>query len=204
MNNDDGQDFEIAKATSKARLADFLSVLDPAIDKRDDILGSTLLNENSSARSKLGKIYALLNDVGEAATRFVACGKGCAGCCKMNVSITSIEAERLAVVTGRKMARLHQPIAHVEDRFAGVPCPFLVDEACSVYEARPYACRAHFSFDTTAYWCQPERAYVGGMGQLTLGGATQAYVGIAERSSVGGFADIRDFFPIISNPTSPP
>lgn len=188
-------DLARAQAHSKARVSEFLARLDPAIDQRDDVIASTLARENSSARSKLGKVYALLSDVSEAAEKFVACGKGCSSCCKMNVSVTSIEAERLAALTGRAMARVAYPIVHEQARFAGIPCPFLVNEECSVYDARPYACRAHFSFDDTAYWCHPDRAYVGGMGQLELGGAKEAYLHIAGRSSLRGFSDIRDFFP---------
>lgn len=188
-------DLERARATSNARVSEFLANLDPAIDRRDDLIASSLERENSSARSKLGKVYALLGDVSKAAAPYVACDKGCSGCCKMNVSITVHEAERLASASGRTMARVTRPVVHEEARFAGVNCPFLVNDECSVYEARPYACRAHFSFDDTAYWCQPERAYAGKMGLLGLGGAKQAYVNIAMRSQLRGFADIRDFFP---------
>lgn len=188
-------DLARAQARSKARVSEFLAKLDPAIDRRDDVIASTIALENSSVRSKLGKVYALLSEVSQAADGFVACGKGCSSCCKMNVSVTSIEAERLASLTGRAMARVQHPVAHAQARFAGVPCPFLVNEECSVYEARPYACRAHFSFDDTAFWCHPDRAYVGGMGQLELGGAKEAYLHIAGCSSLRGFADIRDFFP---------
>lgn len=195
MRASDTDDLERAQAQSNARVSEFLASLDPAIDRRDDLIASSLARENSSARSKLGKIYALLGDVGKAAAPYVACEKGCAGCCKMNVSISVIEAERLAAVTGRAMEPLQHPVSHDEAHFSGVDCPFLVNEACSVYEARPYACRAHFSFDSTAYWCQPERAHAGEMGQLELGGAKQAYMNIVMRSSLHGFADIRDFFP---------
>ncbi|WP_431110171.1 YkgJ family cysteine cluster protein [Variovorax paradoxus] len=196
MNVDKNQDLEASKARSKARVADFLDSLDPAIDRRDDAIASELANENSSARNKLRKIYALLSDVGVAVAPFVACRKGCSGCCKMNISLTSIEAERLAAASGRLMAHPYRTIFHREDKFAGVPCPFLVDDECSVYEARPYACRAHYSFDVSSYWCQPERAYEGEMAQLELGGAKKAYVDIALRTSIRGFADIRDFFPL--------
>lgn len=189
-------DLEQAQAHSKARIAEFLSALDPAIDRRDDCIAQELANENASARTKLGKIYALLGDVSAAVGPYTPCKKGCSGCCKMNVSITSVEAQRLAAAAGRRMTQVRYPIAHPEERFAGVPCPFLVDEACSVYEDRPFACRAHFSFDSSSYWCQPERAYVGEMGQLELGGAKKAYVDIATRTSMHGFADIRDFFPL--------
>jgi len=195
MDIDNKHDLEQARVRSKARVADFLRALDPVIDQRDDRIATDLAHENSSSRTKLRKIYALLGDVSKAAASHVPCGKGCSACCKMNISITSLEAERLAAVTGRRMVGLRHSVVQPEKKFSGVPCPFLVDDECSVYEDRPYACRAHFSFDVTSYWCQPERAYEGGMGQLGLGGANKAYLDIATGTSMRGFADIRDFFP---------
>ena len=79
-------------------------------------------------------------------------------------------------------------------RYLDTPCPFLVQDSCSVYEARPFACRAHFSFDTSAYWCQPERAFDEDMPMMEMGGAKKAYTNIAVSSPLGGLADIRDFF----------
>lgn len=180
---------------SNQRVKAFITALDPSIDKRDDSIAVELAFENSSPRSKLRKIYALLSDATENIQPFVACTKGCSACCKMNVSITSVEAESLATASGKKVAPVHRVPKHAEDKFSGVPCPFLIEDACSVYEVRPFACRAHHSFDLTSYWCQPERAYVKGMGMMRLGGAVQAYQAIATDTRLGGFADVRDFFP---------
>lgn len=110
-------------------------------------------------------------------------------------SISVIEAERLSVLSRRLMTPVKHPIRHSQEEFSGVPCPFLVDDKCSVYEARPYACRAHYSFDTSAYWCHPERSNKGEMSLLQMSGALQAYNEIVGSSPLRGFADIRDFFP---------
>lgn len=192
---EDATEFERAKERSRARLTAFLATLAPNLNARDDHIAGQLGRDNASAKSKLGKIYALMAEVGDAVAPFVACGKGCSACCKMNVSISAIEAERLSAASGRRMVNVAQPIRHSEDRFAGVTCPFLVNDECSVYDTRPYACRAHYSFDTNAHWCQPDRAYVEGMSLLQMGGARQAYNDIVVGSRMGGFADIRDFFP---------
>lgn len=190
-----GSGFEDAKRRSHERLTAFLKNLPTGLNLRDDQIAGQIRRENASARSKLGKIYALMAEVGKAAAPYVACGKGCSACCKMNVSISAIEAERLSAASGRRMAALLHPIRHPEDRYAGEACPFLVDDACSVYEVRPYACRAHYSFDTSDYWCHPERAYNGEMSLLQMGGAREAYNDVVVGSRFGGFADIRDFFP---------
>ena len=192
---ENSSNFEEAKARSRSRLTEFLSAMPKDLDVRDDVIAQQLRCDNSSAKSKLGKIYSLIAEVSQAVQPYVACGKGCSDCCKMNVSISLMEAERLAAVSRKSMAVVNHPVRHSDDRFSGVPCPFLVEDACSVYEARPYACRAHYSFDTSAYWCHPERSYEGEMSLLKMGGTWQAYEEIVLNSRLRGFADIRDFFP---------
>jgi Fe-S-cluster containining protein len=194
-NPENAPDFEEAKARSRTRLTALLSVMPKDLDTRDDVIAEQLRRENSSVKSKLGRIYSLMAEVSQVASPYVACGKGCSDCCKMNVSISIVEAERLAAVSRKPMAMIKHPIRHPEQEFSGVPCPFLVEDSCSVYEARPYACRAHLSFDTSAYWCHPERSNVGEMSFLQMGGARQAYDEIVVSSRLRGFADVRDFFP---------
>ena len=89
----------------------------------------------------------------------------------MNVSISIIEAERLSFISGRNLAAVSRPVRHRSDEFSGIPCPFLQDNACTVYEHRPFACRAHYSFDDTAYWCHPERSNAAEFSLLESGGA---------------------------------
>jgi len=188
-------DFEEAQSRSRSRFSEFLASIPKDLNARDDVIAQQLRRDNSSAKSKLGKIYSLMTEVSQAITPYVACGKGCSDCCKMNVSISIIEAERLSAVSKKLMAIVKHPVRHPDEVFVGVPCPFLVDDACSVYEARPYACRSHYSFDTSAYWCHPARANEGEMSLLHMGGARQAYDEIVVSSRLRGFADIRDFFP---------
>lgn len=186
---------EEAKARSRTRFTEFLLAIPKDLDALDDVIAAQLRRENSSAKSKLGKIYSLISEVGRAVSPYVACSKGCSDCCKMNVSISIIEAERLSVLSRRLMTPVKHPIRHSQEEFSGVPCPFLADDKCSVYEARPYACRAHYSFDTSAYWCHPERSNKVEMSLLQMSGALQAYNEIVGGSPLRGFADIRDFFP---------
>ena len=36
----------------------------------------------------------------------------------------------------------------------GIPCPFLQNKICIIYEVRPYTCAAHY-VTTPAEWCNP-------------------------------------------------
>lgn len=71
----------------------------------------------------------------------VACRRGCAFCCYVDVDVTPLEAIRLA----RQPAGIDAATAPEGGR--RTPCPLLVDGACSQYERRPLACRAVFSPD---------------------------------------------------------
>lgn len=186
---------EDARQTSAERVTAYIQSLDPGLAAREDRIAADTAAENASLKSKLHKVIRLMDELASAASSYVACRSGCSACCKMNVSITVLEAERLAVASGKKLARVQQPVTHEPGRFAGVPCPFLKDDKCSVYADRPFACRAHFSFAADDYACQPQQAYAGGMGMVRFDGARKAYLDIARKTALRGFADIRDFFP---------
>ena len=195
----DGHDkratLEVAQERSRNRSAAFIEALPPDIDAADDRIEGELARQNAAPRSKLVKILRLADAAMAYSAPYVACAKGCSACCKMNVTISSIEADRLAAASGRRAATLNRPIVHDLAEFNGVPCPFLVGDVCSVYEVRPFACRTHMSFDTDSYWCQPERALLAAMQQFRPEGAITAYRTLVAGSRLGGTADIRDFFP---------
>jgi len=92
----------------------------------------------------------------------IACAKGCAYCCHTFVAVTPPEAFRLAdaVHAGRAAGMTPdavrtrgKPLIGIppEARIGGkLPCPLLVDGACSVYRHRPLACRQATSLDLAA------------------------------------------------------
>ncbi|WP_340643796.1 YkgJ family cysteine cluster protein [Phenylobacterium sp.] len=107
-----------------------------------------------------------------AAGRSVSCQAGCGACCRQLVPIAPAEARALARVVdampeprqSEVRARFDAAVATVSatDLFEGmtepdvrrinagrdyfklgVPCPFLVDEACSIHPDRPLSCREY-------------------------------------------------------------
>jgi uncharacterized protein len=179
---------------TKDRASKYASSLSQDLSSREDNIAKQVFIENSSLKSKLGKVYKLVDELGEAATPFTACKRGCSACCKMNASISSMEAEQIALFSSKKLNQLKQTIVHEIGHFSGVACPFLTDNACSIYKIRPYVCRANVSFDTTSYWCEPERAYDAELHKVEFSGAKLAYRAVHEKASNVIFADIRDFF----------
>lgn len=82
----------------------------------------------------------------------VECRKGCSFCCHLKVTATTLEVIRIAAVLGadRRSAVLStaEAIAGLDDRqrlASKVPCPLLIEGACSIYEVRPLTCRALLS-----------------------------------------------------------
>lgn len=104
----------------------------------------------------------------------VACRQGCASCCTCNVALTTLEGLQMVrylevggdpgwggglrrcaagrryrpQVTVNGMAALcaaGQPLPEEENDPDWGRCPFLSGSACSVYEARPFACRCMVS-----------------------------------------------------------
>lgn len=133
-----------------------------------------------------------------------ACQRGCSACCYLPVVISSAEAQRLAQASGRMPCAPPGAVSVAQAAGAGGapellqpgrvggPCPFLVEEECSVYDARPVACRTHVSLADSALLCQIVPGH-------------PARVPYADSTKIHGYAlllqldqvvaDIRDFFP---------
>lgn len=116
---------------------------------RLDNLGSMA----SSPRSKLPKFYLLVEEFGEIRSPHVACKAGCSACCRtIPVEISDLEAQHITKATGIASAPL-PPGRHTSFDFLDTPCPFLVDNQCSIYEHRPFNCRSLAVVDRDALTC---------------------------------------------------
>lgn len=107
----------------------------------------------------------------------LGCGEGCSSCCHVFTSATAPEifaivkqlrSEKSAAEIEEIESRCAPLIGkNVDDRFgAGIPCPLLVNDRCSVYENRPIACRQCAS--TSREVC--ESAFAGGTQDVPYSG----------------------------------
>lgn len=89
------------------------------------------------------------------AGRALACGPGCDTCCRQPIPVTPLEfllmrahmRLRLDAATRFRLeAQLAAQVAAEPDALRR-PCPFLLDGSCSVYAARPLACRRYLVLD---------------------------------------------------------
>ena len=92
----------------------------------------------------------------------LACKKGCSACCHRPVGTTAPSVLRLAAWlrehrTSEELAEVHRRVVALDDMTHGKtwtprerppnPCALLVDGVCSVYEVRPFVCRAWNAVD---------------------------------------------------------
>ena len=107
-----------------------------------------------------GRLAALQGEVIARGKVELACERGCHYCCHLRVEIRPHEAFVLAqhiqakftpVQREQAMARIAEnlkrlaPLTAEQHIRAGIPCALLEEGVCSVYEARPAACRKYYS-----------------------------------------------------------
>ena len=93
----------------------------------------------------------------------VACAEGCASCCETYVTASIPEAIAIAAhvtteATGQKRGALLTRLRELAnarrgrtwDRITPAPCAFLIDRRCSIYSARPLACRRYHALGSSA------------------------------------------------------
>lgn len=91
------------------------------------------------------------------------CQRGCSYCCHIQVEVSIPEVaravefakknfspEEISALTVRARAGAEGARGKNATTYPVQPCAFLVDGECSVYEARPLACRAEHSFNVEA------------------------------------------------------
>jgi Fe-S-cluster containining protein len=104
--------------------------------------------------------------------RRLACKAGCYWCCHGPVQTSAVEALRIAAYLraadrGGRVAEVRRLTSAWLARAAAnpsaaarLPCPLLANGRCSIYAARPLACRAWNSYDANA--CREDLLGVGG------------------------------------------
>ena len=105
----------------------------------------SLKSSTASPLSRLGKIYAYLDEYNAFVATFSVCKPKCSHCCRIPVQITELEANYISGHTGRKIQVSRQSHSSPVPQS---PCPFLdKNELCSIYEVRPFNCRAFHTID---------------------------------------------------------
>ena len=114
----------------------------------------------------LDKIYDQFADVTSPFRENAACEKGCAYCCTDagSIDVTTLEALRirkyLKELPRPKQVALNKAIAKDtkrKEKNQASPCPFLLkNQACGIYEIRPFSCRRIYSLKRCSSSQRPE------------------------------------------------
>lgn len=140
-------------AEGLAKLEAIQQAMSPAWHEATQARIHALTHAAASPRTKLPKLFALVNEFSDVRDPHVACKAGCSACCRrIPVEITDLEARHISQVTGIPMVNL-PPGRHTSMDFINQPCTFLVNDRCSIYEHRPFHCRSLASVDRGALTC---------------------------------------------------
>jgi Fe-S-cluster containining protein len=88
----------------------------------------------------------------------VSCKSGCSFCCYINVDITDLEAQAIVEYCSENGIDINMQ----ELEMPQLKCTFLKDNKCSVYSARPMACRKYFAVSAPER-CDAQRYPKGGV-----------------------------------------
>ena len=124
----------------------------------------TPARDADAVRTQVMRMYARLEreqvTVINATRLKLACTRGCNYCCHQRVEVRPYEAFVLADHVRTRMTASEQldvkrrlaansaritPLTPLQHTQAGIACALLIDGACSVYAARPAACRKYYS-----------------------------------------------------------
>lgn len=155
--------------------------------KKEFSIANRLEQAKISPLKKLEAIYELLGEIGAYVAPSTPCRKGCSSCCHIAVTISEIEVQYIEAHTKYKRLKQTQPA----EEFHGQACPFLKNNSCSIYPARPFVCRRHHSLAPSPEWCAPEKSYAGEFPQLKSSELEKAFDSLRVSSPVW---DIRQVF----------
>ena len=141
------------------RLARVIAIVNeraaPVKARHEKRVNAVLQNPTMTTAAKIEALWECIDEIGAIAAPHAACRKGCNHCCHVSVLITAQEAALIGKRIGVK-PKPHKGVTQRGDIKASYanPCPFLKENACSIYASRPLACRQQYNLDTDALLCE--------------------------------------------------
>ncbi|SMG56026.1 YkgJ family cysteine cluster protein [Paraburkholderia susongensis] len=156
-------------------------------------------NNKLKHHQRIPAIYEYVDEYAKSLSNYVVCQKGCSHCCRIDVSVTRLEAEHIYRKSRSELILDHTGTTRTTGHL-GTACTFLEsDGSCGIYELRPLACRTFFTLDDPKY-CEtnePHQTIGGTSAPNDLSHFGQLRTWLNKWSQDGGYAprDIRDWFP---------
>lgn len=162
----------------------------PAFLKKGNERMKKILSGKMGYRKAMLELWSLVDQYGALAAPHAACRSSCTHCCHIPVALSPGEARLIGDMIGRTPSFV-EPSITLKDRRSGNPCTFLKDGRCSIYAARPMACRAHYNMDSDPLLCELIDGVSVPVFYLNVSSFQQACAVL----NPDGLADIRAFFP---------
>lgn len=150
-----------------------------------------------STEWKAARLAALRDKLVGIVAKESCCREGCSACCHMATAISTSEAKVISKHTGLPFNDVEFDLPDRSEqvkKYMGVPCPFLKDNRCSIYEVRPSACRANFNISDYPEICSITEAPGRTVPNLNMQALWYAEAAVA-LEKYDTVADIREFFP---------
>lgn len=114
-----------------------------------------LVTSSAPTWIRLQELYSLADDYAVHIAPRATCRRGCSHCCNVGVRLFEQEAQMLAQRIGvkAKTTKLRDTWREFDYGYHR-PCTFLVNGECSIYEHRPFACRALYNMDEDSLLCE--------------------------------------------------
>lgn len=118
-----------------------------------------VMSARTPAKTRPVRIRFLAGKWSELYSKHSACRSGCSHCCHIDVAVPRSEAELIAKATKAPMDKAPGVAYTLSESERGsdffkVPCTFLKEGECSIYEHRPLACRTLLNMDDSDLLCR--------------------------------------------------
>lgn len=159
-------------------------------------LVDTKLNSDLTIFEKLKAVFKFLDEYNAFVATFSVCQKGCSHCCKIDVSVSRLEAEYISQKSGATLNQGNN-VTHGH----GDPCTFLgKDGACEIYSFRPFNCRTFHTLDDPKYCVDGITSHqVYGVSTMGYGSlillSLASWLKLFHDENNLAYRDVRDWFP---------
>jgi len=154
------------------------------------------ITRSENKKSQLVRLRFLAEEVTKLFAKHSACASGCNHCCHINVAVSLPEAKLIAKSKNLSISNPQKTFSLTEisnnQSYFNVPCTFLINGKCSIYEVRPVMCKTLINMDCKDTLCKliPNK-----MVPVPYYNATLIHTVLVAITINDNYADIRDWFP---------
>lgn len=168
----------------------------PLKDLAPELTAYEIASSSRSQVMKFQSLQRLTQNMSEIVSSVTACQTGCSHCCKQAVDVCELEAKAISKAIGQKYVKPKRVDVTVnQKKYRGVPCNFLKEGRCSIYEVRPIICRTYANLSNISEVCNCTASPSHAVPLLDNSGMVFSVLAICGAE----YHDIRDWFPNVTH-----